>query len=199
MAPLRVVCRSTRTVDSGGYELDGTTLRLENESEVERLLLELGILVNGSIKRKNDLRRKVHKRLEKAKARYTSGGSTSALVSMRQVQKMRMQEACERARWCKLLGIFVQIQAELEECQYFSSGDPILVELELEFFESTAEKVKEKICEIKAMLQDDDTLYKELNKLLCEVPLRNGEELAHQCVRRELNVAASANDSDGPA
>lgn len=148
----------------------GTTFRLNSESEVDRLLIQLEALVNGSIKRKNELRQRVKKSLDKAKARYVSGGSTSALVSMRRVQKMRMEEARVSALRCKLLGIFVQIQAELEECQYFSSGDPVLVDVELEFFASTAESVKEKIGELKALIEDDKDVYKALNDLLTENP-----------------------------
>ena len=154
--------------DSPDHEHGDMTLCLNDESEVERLLIQLGELVNGSIKRKNELRHRVQKSLEKAKARFVSGGSTSALVSMRQVQKIRMEEVRQGALWCKLMGLFIQIQAELDECQYFSSGDPILVDLELEFFESTAEKVEAKIGELKAMLQDDANLYKALNNLLSE-------------------------------
>lgn len=152
------------------HEPNEVTLCLSNESEVEHLLLQLGKLVSGSIRRKNELRQRVKKSLEKAKARYVSGGSTSAVVSMRQVQKLRMEEARQGAHWCKLMGIFVQIQAELDECQFFSSGDPVLVDLELEFFESTAENVQTKICELKELLHDDKELYRELNDLLSESP-----------------------------
>ena len=145
-----------------------TTFCLSDQSEVERLLFQLGELLNGSIKRKNELRRRVQKSLEKAKARYVSGGSTSAVVSMRQVQKLRIEEVRHRAFWCKLMGIFLQIQAELDDCRFFSSGDPVLVELELEFFESTAENVQAKIDDLKTMLQGDENLYKELDALLSE-------------------------------
>ena len=157
-------------VDLTDFQPTDTTLCLNNESEVERLLIQLEALLNGSIKRKNELRQRVKKSLDKAKARYVSGGSTSALVSMRRVQKMRMEEALQGALWCKLMGIFVQIQAELDECQYFSSGDPILVELELEFFKSTAESVQAKIGELKAIIEHDEYLYKALNDLLTQSP-----------------------------
>lgn len=156
--------------DMQDNEPNETMICLNSESEVELLLLQLGELVNGSIKRRNELRHRVHKSLEKAKARYVSGGSTSAVVSMRQVQKMRIEEARQGALWCKLMGIFVQIQAELDECKFFSSGDPVLVELELEFFESTAESVQAKIHELRNILEDDKSLYKELNDLLTESP-----------------------------
>lgn len=159
------------TFDDCSEELSSTTsssfyVNLASESEVEKLLLKLDKLVKASIRRKNELNRNVRNSLEKAKARYSSGGSTSALVSMRQVQKMRIEAAHHGANWCKLMGIFLQIQAELEDCHYFSSGDPLLFDLELEFFESTMENVEKKVSDLRAMLQDDATLYKELNDLL---------------------------------
>ena len=84
---------------------------------------------------------------------------------MKQAQKIRIAEAKHGMLWCKLMTVFTQIQAELEECQYFSSGDPLLVDLEFEFFESTMEKVEDKIVAMKSLLNDDESLYSVLDEM----------------------------------
>ena len=85
---------------------------------------------------------------------------------MRKAHKIEIESARQGALWCKLMGIFVQIQAELEGCQFFRSGDPVLVELELEFFELTFEKVENKVQEIMSIIESDESLYEELDDLL---------------------------------
>eukprot|EP00977_Amphora_coffeiformis_P021251 scaffold9085_cov215-Amphora_coffeaeformis.AAC.19 len=91
------------------------TLHMVSGSQVETLLCNLTRHVSACMKRKNELYHDIRTSFAKARARYVSGGTASALVSMRRVAKLRIALARVAACRCALMEIFVQVKAEFQQ------------------------------------------------------------------------------------
>ena len=165
----------------------GDALNLASESQVELLLIDLSRHVKVCMERKNELHQVIRKSFAKAKARYSSGGTASALVSMRRIAKLRLELARLGVCRCTLMEIFVQVKTELQQhddkptSDDDSDGDedyedegstassrchehfqPQLVDLELEFFRSAMEQAVQAIHAPKRIERTDQELLKEL-------------------------------------
>lgn len=138
-----------------------STISLASQSEVECLLIDISDSIGACIKRKNEIRLDIKNTSQKAKARYASGGVTSALISMRRVHKLRHELVRLAAKRCKLMEIFLQVQTEspsfaVESC---------MVDLELEYFRSSLDQVDDALDELDMVERTDDELLVELRTL----------------------------------
>jgi len=119
----RTTCKSvahgqqTYTLDSEKEEScqDAATSYLVSNSQVEALLCDLTRHIDACMRRKNELHHDIQTTLTKARARYVSGGTASALVSMRRIAKLRVELARVGACRCRLMEIFVQVKAEFQK------------------------------------------------------------------------------------
>lgn len=149
--------------------LSETTVCLASQEQIEALMLKLTKLVDECVKRRNKLLVDLGCTLEKAKARYASGGSLSALISMRKVQKLRVEVAHLSSTRCKLMAIFVKVQVELEQAREFGDDDDlVLVDVELEDYMAAIEDAQED-CSPKmtaSMLKTDEDLFQEVHDLV---------------------------------
>lgn len=160
--------------ESMGETMDKVTERLNNkttisrasEAQIEEVLLEVTKLVHACMKRRNEVQKHLGFTLDKARARYSSGGTSSALVSMRRVDKLRAELTKLAAKWCKLMEVFVQVQVELEQSPDYAGGDHFVVDLELQELRLAMEEAQEqKYCCVPNMAKGDEELLSEVQEL----------------------------------
>jgi len=144
---------------------------MEPDSAVLKLLAQLKDRIDSRRVRRQEYEKRIDSCLELAMARYEGGSNNSAIVSMRRVHKIRMAVDQLKEVENSLLGLHGQIELELQHAQLLADGDgPVLVDIDLEHFRSSARKVEQEVNARSIEDKSDADLLEELKILVPEGP-----------------------------
>jgi len=144
---------------------------MEPDTAVLKLLDQLKERVDSRRVRRKEYEKRIDSCRELAMARYEGGSNNSAIVSMRRVHKMRMAVEQLKEVESRLMGLYGQIEMELQHAQLLSDGDgPVLVDVDLEHFRSSARKVEQEVNARPIEDKSDADLMEELQLLVPEGP-----------------------------
>ena len=144
---------------------------MEPESAVLKLLTQIKGRADSRHERRQEYEKLIDNCRELAMARYEGGSNNSALVSMRRVHKMRMAVAQLTEVQNRLMGLHGQVEMELQHAQLLADGDgPVLVDIDLEEFRTSARKVEEEVNARSIEGKRDADLLEELKLLVPEGP-----------------------------
>lgn len=135
-----------------------------NESHAIRLLAELQRRIETTKVQKQQLKQNIKNRLQLAQARYEGGGSASALVSMRRVQKLRFDLVRLASVESQLMELHNGILSKLERARTRALDGPIVMDLDLEDLYNTGRRVREKTKSHAFKEKSDAELLEELSE-----------------------------------
>ena len=139
-------------------------ISFSNESHAIRLLAELQRRIETTKVEKQQLKQRIKNRLQLAQARYEGGGSASALVSMRRVQKLRSDLVRIASVESELMEMHNGILSKLERARTRAVDEPIVMDLDLEDLYNTGRRAGEKPKALGFKEKSDAELLEELSE-----------------------------------
>lgn len=158
---------------------------MQPEAAVLKLLTQLKDRIDSRRERRQEYEKRIGSCCELAMARYEGGSNNSAIVSMRRVHKMRMAVGQLTEVENRLKELHTQIETELQHAQLLADGDsPVLVDIDLEHFRTSARKIEEEVNARKIEDKPDNELLEELKVLVPEGPRKPPGRRVDPPVRR---------------